>query len=218
MIPQIGWKLLATVLLIYTVIAGFLAPIPELPILYESIRNLYFHVTMWMAMMVMLIISFIASIRYLLKPTETNDLVAVESANAALVLGSLGIVTGMVWATYTWGEPWSGDPKQNGAAVGLLIYFAYIVLRGSFKDQQQRARISAVYNIFAFAVFIPLIYILPKMQDSLHPGDGGNPAFSSYDLDSRMRLVFYPAVIAWSLLAWWTAHLRIRFRKLTTLA
>jgi heme exporter protein C len=123
----------------------------------------------------------------------------------------------MVWANYTWGEPWSGDPKQNGAAVGLLIYFAYIVLRGSFKDEQQRARISAVYNIFAFAVFIPLIYILPKLQDSLHPGDGGNPAFSSYDLDSRMRAVFYPAVIAWSLLAWWIADLRIRTRKLAEL-
>lgn len=212
-----GWKLLTIILLIYTVIAGFLFPIPELPILYESIRNLYFHVTMWMAMMVMLITSFVASVLYLWKPKQGYDLIAVESTNSALVLGSLGIVTGMVWATYTWGEPWSGDPKQNGAAVGLLIYFAYIVLRGSFKDEQQRARISAVYNIFAFAVFIPLIYILPKLQDSLHPGDGGNPAFSSYDLDSRMRAVFYPAVIAWSLLAWWIADLRIRTRKLAEL-
>jgi len=28
----------------------------------------------------------------------------------------------MVWANYTWGSPWHGDPKQNGAAVALLVF------------------------------------------------------------------------------------------------
>ena len=57
---------------------------------------------------------------------------------------------------------------------------------------------------------IPLIFILPRMVDSLHPGNGGNPAFSNYDLDSRMRLVFYPAVIGWILLGFWISSLLIR--------
>ena len=33
-----------------------------------------------------------------------------------------------------------------------------------------------------------------------------------YDLDSNMRLVFYPAVIGWILLGVWIATLRIRTR------
>jgi heme exporter protein C len=47
------------------------------------------------------------------------------------------------------------------------------------------------------------IMILPRLTDSLHPGNGGNPAFGKYDLDSDMRLVFYPAVIGWVLLSLW---------------
>ena len=62
----------------------------------------------------------------------------------------------MLWAKFAWGDYWSGDPKQNASAIGLLMYFAYLVLRGSITDPQQRGRIGAVYNIFAFAAFIPL--------------------------------------------------------------
>jgi heme exporter protein C len=46
--------------------------------------------------------------------------------------------------------------------------------------------------------------------DSLHPGNGGNPAFSSYDLDKNMRLVFYPAVIGWIMIGLWIANIAIR--------
>ena len=48
------------------------------------------------------------------------------------------------------------------------------------------------------------------MVDSLHPGNGGNPAFKQYDLDSNMRLVFYPAVAGWVMLGAWIASLQIR--------
>src|SRR5690606_26213372 len=120
----------------------------------------------------------------------------------------------MIWANYTWGSPWSGDPKQNGSAIALLIYLAYFVLRNSLEDKQQRGRISAVYNIFAFAALIPLLFILPRLTDSLHPGNGGNPGFNSYDLDSRLRMVFYPAVLGWTLLGIWVVNVRSRFEIL----
>jgi heme exporter protein C len=68
--------------------------------------------------------------------------------------------------------------------------------------------------VLAFALFIPLIFILPRLTDSLHPGNGGNPGFNSYDLDARMRLVFYPAVIAWTLIGWWLVDLMNRVHVL----
>ena len=58
----------------------------------------------------------------------------------------------------------------------------------------------AIYNIIAFVMMIVFIGVLPRMTDSLHPGNGGNPAFGNYDLDSNMRMVFYPAVIGWILM------------------
>lgn len=210
---QSWWKILAIGLLLYTLTAGLLMDVPRLPILNETIRALHFHVTMWFGMLFALLISMIYSIRYLRGNNLKDDDVAIEFANVAILFGMLGIFTGMLWAKFAWGDYWSGDPKQNAAAIALLMYFAYLILRGSLSDNQQRGRISAIYNIFAFAAYIPLVYILPRMTDSLHPGNGGNPGFNSYDTDATLKLVFYPAIIGWILFSIWIATVRVRMRR-----
>ena len=206
----IWWKVLTVILLFYTVIGGLLFDVPRLAILNETIRNQYFHVPMWFSMVIILTISLVYAIRYLNNPTVKNDLISSRFAYTGVLLGVLGILTGMIWARYTWGDWWVNDPKLNSAAICLLIYLAYIVLRSSFEDDLQRSRVSAVYNIFAYAAMIPLLFILPRLTDSLHPGNGGNPGFNIYDLDNKLRLVFYPAVIGWTLLGVWFSTLRVR--------
>lgn len=205
------WKAVTVLLLLYTAIAGFLLPVPRLDVLHESIRNLYFHVPMWFGMIVILGTSVFRSMQYLRQPSTRLDVLAHESAKTGILMGVLGLATGSLWAKYTWGAWWTPDPRLNGAAVAMLIYGAYLVLRGSFRDEQQRARISAIYNIFAFAAAIPLLFVLPRLSGpSLHPGQTGNPGFSSYDLDSTMRLVFYPAVLGWILFAFWLTQVSSR--------
>ena len=206
------WKALSIVLLIYTVIGGFLFHVPRLTIVNETIRALYFHVPMWFGMVFMFLASTYYAILYLRKPLTIYDNYSISFATVGLVLGLLGIVTGMIWANYTWGSPWHGDPKQNGAAIALLVYFAYFILRGSVTNNEQKARLSAVYNIFAFTAMVPLIFIIPRMTSSMHPGSGGNPGFNMYDLDSKMRMVFYPAVIGWLLMGTWVATMLIRIQ------
>jgi heme exporter protein C len=216
--PQPGinrWiKIAAVVLLIYVHVGGLMFDVPRLNILNETIRALYFHVPMWFGMIGLFLLSIIHAVKYLRNPSIESDRQSVEYANVGLLFGILGIVTGMLWATYTWGSPWHGDPKQNGAAVALLVYLAYFVLRASIENEEQRGRLSAVYNIFAFAAMIPLIFIIPRLTSSVHPGSGGNPGFNMYDLDSRMRMVFYPAVIGWFLLGYWVANIRIRLSSI----
>lgn len=207
-------KITAIILLIYVHTAGLLMDVPRLAILNETIRALYFHVPMWFGMVFLYMISVYHSVRYLRNPQPQFDGKAVAFAHVGTAFGVLGIITGMVWANYTWGSPWHGDPKQNGAAIALLVYLAYFVLRGSLDNEEQRARLSAVYNIFAFAAMVPLLFIIPRYTDSMHPGNGGNPGFNAYDLDSRMRLVFYPAVIAWFLVGVWIATLRVRIKMI----
>jgi heme exporter protein C len=208
------WKILAVVLVVYVHLAGMLMDAPRLDILNETVRALYFHVPMWFGMVLLYLVSMIYSIVYLAKPEQKNDFYSVEFANVGTTFGVLGMITGMLWANYTWGTPWHGDPKQKGAAIALLIYFAYFVLRGSLSNHEQRARLSAIYNIFAFFVMVPLIFILPRLEDSMHPGNGGNPGFNAYDLDSRMRMIFYPAVIGWFLIGLWIVTLRARYRTI----
>ncbi|MEY4611232.1 MAG: hypothetical protein RL246_1551 [Bacteroidota bacterium] len=212
-----GLKIACMILLIYSVWQGFLGQVPRQAILNETVRNLYFHVTMWFSMIFLLGTSVVHSIRYLRKGNLENDLISNAYVETGLVFATLGLITGSIWAKFTWGDWWTNDPKLNSVAIGMLIYLAYGLVRSSMPDEQQRARISNVYNIFAFVIFMILIWILPRMTDSLHPGNGGNPGFSKYDLDSNMRLVFYPAILAWTLLGFWIANLRIRLKKISQL-
>ena len=212
------WKIAAVVLVLYSIIAGFLLKVPVLPILHETIRNLYFHVTMWFSMIILLFVSVWNSVRYLSGFNSKYDIVAKETVHISIVFGLCGLATGMLWANYTWGEPWPNDPKLNGVAIAMLFYFAYLVLRNSIDEEQKRARIAAIYNIFAFVMFIVFTMILPRMTDSLHPGNGGNPGFGNYeDIDNNMRMVFYPAIIGWTLIGTWIMQLGIRYHKLNTI-
>jgi len=219
MLRAYWWKLLSFVLLLYTCTYGFLVQVPKLDDrMQQSIRNFFFHVPMWFAMMILLLVSVIYSIKYLTNTKPLNDFYASAFAATGSVFGFLGLTTGAIWANYQWGQPWSGDPKQNGAAIAMLIYLAYFVLRGSMADDEKRARISAVYNIFAFFMLFPTLWILPRLTESLHPGgqgSQGNPGLNGKDMDIHMRSVFYPAVIGWTLLGVWITTLKIRTQILT---
>lgn len=218
------WKILCIILLVYTVIAGFLVKVPDLPILGETSRNLFFHVAMWMAMMVLFICSVVYSIRYLRSMDLKDDVRAKNFAAVGIYFGILGYATGAVWMSYTWADPnnpsfefsaIAREPKLIGAAVALLIYFAYFILRDSIQDMDKRARIAAVYNVFAFAMLFPTIWIVPRLLPSLHPGQEGNPALNFKDVNTTMRMVEYLAFIGWTLLGVWIAQVKIKLGLLS---
>ena len=207
-------KVLSVLLLTYTFTAGYLLEVPTLPILNETIRALYLHVPMWFTMIFLLLLSSFHSYKYVADGDALHDLKSYNFAHLGVYFGILGLLTGMVWAKYTWGTFWTNDPKLNGSAIGLLIYFGYFILRSSIDDESKRGKISSVYNVFAFCMLIPLIFILPRLTDSLHPGNGGNPGFNVYDMNSQLRLVFYPAVIGFIFLGLWIADIRLKTLKL----
>ena len=187
---------------------------PLRTILYETIRNLNFHVPMWFTMMLLQVISLVYSIKVLSKERTQDDQKAVQAVNVSLLFASIGLATGMLWARTTWGAWWTGDPKLNGAAITMLIYLAYLVLRGSVPDEKKRMRLSAIYNIFAFVLMLVFIMVLPRMTDSLHPGQGGNPGFDTYDLNDNMRMIFYPITLGFMLLGIWMFNVKHRLAKL----
>lgn len=216
MIRKSWWKALSVVFLVFTFTAGFLIKVPQVGNLYQSIRNFFFHVPMWFGMMILFIVSVVYAIKYLRNPTINSDIYSREYAKTGILFGVLGLITGAIWANYTWGEAWSNDPKQLLAAISLLIYAAYFILRNSIPDLDKRAKIGAVYNVFACAMLFPTLWIIPRMVESLHPGGQGvegNPGMAGKDLDPTMRIVFWPAVFGWTLLGVWITTLRIRFEQ-----
>jgi heme exporter protein C len=205
------WKAASGLLLLYAIIGGFMVKVPD-SMIQETMRNLFYHVGMWFGMLAMLMTGFVYSLRYLAKFREVDDIRAVEAVNVGLLFGILGIITGMVWANFTWGSPWVKDPKLNGAAVGMFIYMAYLILRSSIEDIHKRAKVSAVYSIFAFFLWIVFVLVLPRLAgESIHPGKDSPPVLPMH-LDPSMRLIFYPAVLGWVLLGVWIYQIRVRLR------
>jgi heme exporter protein C len=210
------WKVLAVVLIIYGIIGGFLMPAPDdIGILAKTIRNLYFHVPMWFTMIVLLIVSFVYGIKYLASGKPEQDSLASSFIKISMLFGAMGLATGSFWARFTWGTWWIEDAKLNGAAIGILIYLAYYILRNSIEDETKRGKFSAVYNLFAFPIFIALIIIYPRMAEtSLHPASGDTIGFSSLDLDNDLRKVFYLAGLGWILLGVWISTLHYRLTEI----
>lgn len=214
-----GYTIIRALIILWmtVVIAGaFLMDIPRMSILEHTARNLYFHVPMWFTMMAGMTVSVFYAVRNLAKPSLEFDARSMSAARVAMLFGVLGLITGIVWAKVTWYQGtdvwWNFDPRQTFAAVCLLIYGAYFMLRRQLDDPEQRARISAVYNVFAFTTMPFLLYVLPRQVQSLHPGADGNPAFSDIT-DPRMRLIFYPAVIGFIGIFWLLYNQRVRLKR-----
>jgi heme exporter protein C len=219
------WKILGVLLLVYTFIAGLLIEVPRNPQLQETIRNLFFHVCMWFGMMILFTVSFVKAIKYLRTGKQVDDIASRQYAGVGILFGLLGYATGAIWMSYTWADPnkpayesfasLAREPKLIGAAIALLVYAAYLVLRDSIDDMDKKARVSAVYNIFAYAMLFPSIWIVPRLLDSLHPGGTeGNPALDFKSASPNMRMVFYPAILGWTLIGVWIATLKIRWKIL----
>lgn len=208
------WKYGVAAWLTLVIIFGFLIDIPQIQILKESARNLFFHVPMWFTMYIAFLTGMVYSIRYLNSGNIQLDIKAETATQVGVVFGICGLLTGSLWARFTWGTWWTfAEPKMNLAAVALLIYVAYFILRTAFDDPEKRARFAAVYNIFAVSTMPFLLYVIPRQLPSLHPGADGNPAFSDMTAP-ELRIIFYPAVIGFIGLSIWLMDIVYRYKKL----
>jgi cytochrome c-type biogenesis protein CcsB len=64
-----------------------------------------------------------------LPSAEMLDQLSYKSILVSIPLLTLVIVTGSVWAHYTWGRYWGWDPKETWSFITWLIYCLYLHLR-----------------------------------------------------------------------------------------
>ncbi len=209
------WKILIIILMPVLLYLAWMGPVSTQTILHETIRNLYFHVTMWLSMFVLFTISVVNSIIYLRKGDIKYDIRAKASVQVGMVYGTVGILTGMMWANFTWGAPWINDPQLNSAAITMVAYLAYLILHNSITGEQKKGRVSAVYNIFAFVLMLVLLGIYPRINESLHPGKGDNPGFGNYkDISGQMRVIFYSSILVWTLVGVWMFKIKCKMQNI----
>jgi heme exporter protein C len=186
---------------------------PLVPVLQETTRVLYFHIPSAWVTVVALGWSMINSILYLIRRDLKNDDHAASAAELGLVFCIVATVTGSIWAKSMWGSWWNWDPRETSIFFVLLIYGAYLALRGSIEGEEKRARLSAVYSILAFVAVPPLIFVVPRIYSTLHPDPIINSS-GKIDMDPMIRWCFFSMLIGFTFLFTWLQSLRVRVFRL----
>lgn len=131
-------------------------------------RLFYFHVPLaWTAYLAFFVV-MVASIGYLWKRRPMFDAVARSSAEVGLLLTTLMLITGSLWARPIWGTWWSWDARLTTTLLLWFIYVGYLMLRASVDDEEKAARYAAVVGIIG-ALDIPIIHQSVVWWRSLHP-------------------------------------------------
>lgn len=186
---------------------------PLVPVLQETTRVLYFHIPAAWVTVIALGWSMIQSVLYLWKRDLRHDDHAAAAAELGLLFCVAATVSGSLWAKSMWGSYWNWDPRETSIFFLLLIYGAYLALRGSLEGDEKRARLSAVYSIAAFVAVPPLVFVVPRLYATLHPDPILN-ASGRVDMDPTIRLCFTAMLVGFTFLFAWLQSLRVRVSRL----
>ena len=205
-------KILKLLLLPYmaAVIAGaFLWVEPAKGFLGESSRIVFFHVpAAWTAALAFLVAAAY-SLAYLVRRDPHSDRVAEASVRLGLLFAILTLITGSLFAKIMWGSYWNWDPRESSYLLLVFLYGAYLFLRAAIDDPERRARIGAAYALFA-AVLMPfLVFVAPRITQSLHPQTVINPQ-GRILMDIPTRAVFFGGLIGFTGIFLWLLQLETR--------
>jgi heme exporter protein C len=193
--------------------AAFLWPEPAQGFLGESSRIVFFHVPCaWTASLAFLVAAGY-SIAYLASRNPWHDDVAAASVKLGLLFAILALVTGSLFAKIMWGAYWNWDPRESSFLLLLFLYAAYLFLRAAIEDPERRARLSAAYALFA-AVLMPfLVFVAPRVTQSLHPQTVINPQ-GKILMDTPTKVVFFGGLVGFSALFLWMLSLESRVARM----
>uniref|UniRef100_A0A832I258 Heme exporter protein C n=1 Tax=Eiseniibacteriota bacterium TaxID=2212470 RepID=A0A832I258_UNCEI len=194
-----------------TVLAFTWAPL--VPVLGETTRVLYFHIPAAWVTVVALAWSMGHSAMYLRTRRWHHDDHAAAAAELGILFCIGATVSGSLWAKAMWGSYWNWDPRETSIFFLLLVYAAYLALRGSIEEPARRARLSAVYSVAAFVTVPFLMFIVPRLYFTLHP----DPILNSsgrIDMDPRIRIVFFAMLAGFTVLFFWLLRLKVRVLRL----
>jgi heme exporter protein C len=209
-------KLLAWLLWLWlsaVIVGAFLyAPLAK-GFIGQSSRILFFHVPMAWVSFVAFIAAGVWSLLFLWRRDPRHDRAAAVAVELGLLFGVLATVTGALWARVMWGAYWNWDPRQISIVAALLFYGAYLALRSSLEDRDQRARLAAAYAVLGLVVAPFLFFIMPRIMFSLHPQSVIN-AQGKVEVESRMVQVLLAGSAGCTALFFWIHNLRCRVQAL----
>lgn len=182
-------------------------------------RLFYGHLASAWAGALAFLVTLVAGIGYLITRDLRWDSVAYSAVEVGLTLVTIALVEGMTWGQYTWGVPWTWDPKLTAFAVMWLSYAAALMLRQALEDPGRRARFGAVYGIVAFAGVIFAYYGVRWIEATIHPyviGEAASTSDSDFGMSSRMVTVLLFNLASYTVLLVTLLWHRVRLDRLQT--
>jgi len=169
-------------------------------------RIIFFHVPAAITAMLCASFTFVTSALYLVTKNLKFDGISVAVTEVGLAFLAANLVTGSIWGRIIWGIWWTWDARLTSALVCWLLYAGYLMLRRAIEEPTARARISAVFNIFAFAD-VPIVIFSIKWWRTQHP----QPVFwGGGSIDPAMYLTAVLNLVALILLAVVLSLIRLR--------
>jgi heme exporter protein C len=158
-------------------------------------KIMYVHVPAAWNMMIAYFVVAVASLKYLWKGRENDDLLAASAAEAGAVLTGLLLVLGMIWAKPTWGIWWTWDARLTSTAVLFFMYVGYLILRAFVDDPDRRAQWSAAVGLLG-ALNVPIVYMSVRWWRTLHqPQSSPQTLDPSYTLGLRLNAIAFLLVL-----------------------
>ncbi len=158
----------AAILLLFAAGYGAFYVAPEERTMGLIQRIFYFHVASAWAGMDAFFVCFIANLLYVWKRAAKYDWLGVSAAEVGLVLTTVVLITGPIWAHPVWGIWWTWDARLTSTFVLWLLYVSYLLLRTLIEEPDRRALLSSLFGIFAF-LDVPLVFGAIRWWRTQHP-------------------------------------------------
>jgi len=186
--------------------------VPPAEGLGNLVRIAFFHIPVAWVSVLAFLLSAVWAFQYLRTRKPEHDWRSSAAVSIGFAFCILATVSGATFAKLTWGAYWNWDPRQTTIFILLLIYGAYLALRSAIEDEEQKARIAAVYSLCSFITVPFLVFIIPRYYFSLHPAPVINSA-ARIEMDKIMLAVLIAALIACTAIFWQLLTYRVNSRQ-----
>ncbi|MEM6532019.1 MAG: cytochrome c biogenesis protein CcsA [Myxococcota bacterium] len=161
----------------------------------DAYRIIYTHVPgAWMSLLAFTLNAG-CCVAYLMRSSLRADALAEASAETGVLMATICLITGSIWAKPTWGTYWTWDPRLTSMAIMWLSYLGYLTLRRFADDPEKRATWSSAVGIL-IAVGVPVVWYSVKWWNSLHQVQS-SPETVSKPMVFALRLNAFAYLFVW---------------------